>query len=699
MSYLAPGLSFDKWCKANNCEAKKLVFPYEWMDSYDKLYHVGPVKHEDFYSSLKQKNISLEEYEDFKREFKKRGCVTMMDWLREYNLHDVIPFREALEKTRAMYYPDKIDILKDAVSIPGVSMMYVLNKYQKMKKKGDPELFAPGKYCVHKCNKICNKVFCKKCHQILKDCKTCDKNKIYKLLKTGMVGGPSIIFMRYAELGKTKIRSNKYKFPKNCVRIVGYDANGLYLFAAGQKMPCGKGECIEVENPTDPEFIKKICKDILDGKLFGFCQVDINVPENLKEKFEEFSPLFVVDNVPEYLVPEHMKEYQKATGRKHLKDNKKLLGVTNAKEILLYTELIEWYLNHGLEITAIHNILKYEPGTPFEWFPEEVANARRDGDIEDMIKLLSIAFNKKEKDKVENIINELKQFPDVVPFIEEHIPNGAGYADKDIKVLIEKLRPKYKGCKALADTYKLKGNSFYGKMIEDKEKHKNTKYTQDEREVEKDLRSPFFEDLNEINETYEIIKRKKNITIDRPYQCGIAVYQLAKLRMLEFYYDFLDKYVDRKDFELIQMDTDSMYMAISAEKLDNIIKPEMQKEYFNGGKEKFLSTSKYHEKTPGLFKLEFDGVRMIAISSKCYYAEDENGKVKYSCKGTIHNQNEMTWDRYMSALNGSIDMAKNTGFRVNDNQIVTYTQIKKGLNAYYDKRIVDDDGIHTYPVS
>ena len=147
------------------------------------------------------------------------------------------------------------------------------------------------------------------------------------------------------------------------------------------------------------------------------------------------------------------------------------------------------------------------------------------------------------------------------------------------------------------------------------------------------------------------------------------------------------------------MDTDSMYMAISAEKLDNIIKPEMQKEYFNGGKEKFLSTSKYHEKTPGLFKMEFDGIRMIALSSKCYYAEDENGKVKYSCKGTIHRQNEMNWDRYMSALNGSIDMAQNTGFRVNDNQIVTYTQIKKGLNAYYDKRIVDEDGIHTYPVS
>ena len=565
-------------------------------------------------------------------------------------------------------------------------MRAVLNKYQKMKKKGDPELYAPGQYCIHSC---CNKKICEKCYKIKKDCKICDKNKIYKLLKTGMVGGPSIVFMRYAEAEKTMIRPHKYKNPKKCVRIKGFDANGLYLYCAGQEMPCGKEECIEVENPSDPKFIKKICKEILDGNLFGFCQVDIHVSDYLKEKFEEFSPLFIVDTVPEYLVPEHMKEYQKATGRKHLKDNKKLLGVTKAKKIFLYTPMIKWYLNHGFEVTAIHNILKYESGRPFEWFPKEVADARRDGDIEVMLEKLSKAFDKNKIDDVVKITNELNQFPDICKVIEEN---------KDIKVLIEKLKPKYKGCKELADTNKLKGNSFYGKMIEDKEKHNITRYTKDEEEVEKALRSAFFEDLNEINDTYEIVKRKRLIKIDRPYQCGIAVYQLAKLRMLEFYYDFLDKYIDRKDFELIQMDTDSMYMAISTENLDDIIKPEMRKEYFNGGKEKFLSTSKYHDKTPGLFKKEFDGIRMITLSSKCYYAEDEKGKAKYSCKGTIHRQNEINWNGYWAALKGANDMAQNTGFRVNDNQIVTYTQNKKAFNAYYDKRRVYEDGIHTKPL-
>jgi hypothetical protein len=33
--------------------------------------------------------------------------------------------------------------------------------------------------------------------------------------------------------------------------------------------------------------------------------------------------------------------------------------------------------------------------------------------------------------------------------------------------------------------------------------------------------------------------------------------------MLQFYYDYLDVYVDRADFAYCEMDTDSAYMALS----------------------------------------------------------------------------------------------------------------------------------------
>ncbi len=54
---------------------------------------------------------------------------------------------------------------------------------------------------------------------------------------------------------------------------------------------------------------------------------------------------------------------------------------------------------------------------------------------------------------------------------------------------------------------------------------------------------------------------------------------LAKLRMLEFYYDFIDKYIEREDFELLEMDTDSNYFAFSEDNIEKIIKPHMRQEY------------------------------------------------------------------------------------------------------------------------
>ena len=59
----------------------------------------------------------------------------------------------------------------------------------------------------------------------------------------------------------------------------------------------------------------------------------------------------------------------------------------------------------------------------------------------------------------------------------------------------------------------------------------------------------------------------------------------------------------------------------------------------------------------------------------------------------------MTWERYRNALEDSIDRASNKGFRLKGKSIVSYQQDKLGLSAYYDKRIVHKDGIHTGPLT
>ena len=379
-NYLAPGLSYDAWCRAYGCELQKLVFPYEWLDSFDKLNHKGPVKYEDFFLSLKGGiTISQEEYQNFCDEFSKRGCVTMEDWLKEYNLADVTAFIQALEKTREQYYPDEIDLLKDAVSIPGISMTYVLNEAEKRRKYSEPALFAPGEPCKCKCSDDCGKKGCEDCKEVRKDCETCIKNEAYEILTTGMVGGPSIVFCRYAEAGVSQIRSHIYEDAKTCRAVLGFDANSLYLFCSGQEMPCGKEKVFQANPEAKPEQRPKgrskalsseekdeLIQNVLNDKLFGFFQVDIEVPEQLLDKFSEFSPLFILSEVPEDQIPQHMQDYKINTGRKKIKNNKKLLGVMKAEKILLYSPLLKWYLNHGLQVTKIHKYISYTPGRPFK---------------------------------------------------------------------------------------------------------------------------------------------------------------------------------------------------------------------------------------------------------------------------------------------------------------------------------------------
>ena len=118
------------------------MFPYECLDSYEKLSHVDPVTYAGFYSSLKP-TITRDEYEQFLKLFKVNDCTTMGDWLRIYNVADVVPFIEAFRKMAGQYYPDKIDVCKDTVSIPDISMTYVLNK-SLAKNKGLKVIFIRG---------------------------------------------------------------------------------------------------------------------------------------------------------------------------------------------------------------------------------------------------------------------------------------------------------------------------------------------------------------------------------------------------------------------------------------------------------------------------------------------------------------------------------------------------------------------------
>ena len=95
-----------------------------------------------------------------------------------------------------------IDMFKDGISVPGLSLLHLFND-------------------------LPNDTFFTIFNQTNSD--------LHKLVKDNIVGGPAIIFHRYHEKDVTKIRGGG----ETCRLIVGYDANALYLWALMQDMPTG----------------------------------------------------------------------------------------------------------------------------------------------------------------------------------------------------------------------------------------------------------------------------------------------------------------------------------------------------------------------------------------------------------------------------------------------------------------------------
>ena len=89
------------------------------------------------------------------------------------------------------------------------------------------------------------------------------------------------------------------------------------------------------------------------------------------------------------------------------------------------------------------------------------------------------------------------------------------------------------------------------------------------------------------------------------------------------------------------MDTDSNYFAINEANLEAVIKPGMQKQCEKEWAEWLADpdpAEKWTKRTPGLFKLDFEGHRMIALCTKCFFVEGEyNTKREGNVKEVGHN--------------------------------------------------------------
>ena len=119
----------------------------------------------------------------------------------------------------------------------------------------------------------------------------------------------------------------------------------------------------------------------------------------------------------------------------------------------------------------------------------------------------------------------------------------------------------------VAETMKLLGNSSYGYQIMDRSTHTITKRVNDEKTLEA-INEPLFKRLNTVEkDLYEVYLLKSTIEHREPIIVGFFTLHYAKMRILELYYNFFDKFYEVNKFEKLEIDTDSFYLALVEKKL------------------------------------------------------------------------------------------------------------------------------------
>ena len=196
-----------------------------------------------------------------------------------------------------------------------------------------------------------------------------------------------------------------------------------------------------------------------------------------------------------------------------------LVGSFRDVKFLLATPLLRWYLAHGLVVGRVYQIIEYEPNPCCRRFGESVSTARCAGDK---------------------------------------------HPDKAI----------------IADTMKLLGNSGYGKRVTNVDRHRDVKYCT-EIGTSALINNKRFRQLDVVNEdAYEIEMNKSVVNYTLPIHIGFFAYQYAKLRMLPFYYDFVDRYVERPLFQHCEMDPDSEYIVLAGESIDGFVRADRRAHFF-----------------------------------------------------------------------------------------------------------------------
>ena len=386
---------------------EKGVYPYDYMNSFDKFNDEHLPSKEQFYSRLTEEEITNDDYNKAKQIWKHFDIKNMGEYHDLFLKTDVLLLADVFENFREMclsyygldpvYYYTLPNFAFDAMlKLTGIEIDLVYNQ------------------------------------------------EMYEMIEAGLRGGMTQTTCKKVE-ANNKYMGSDYDKNKASSYINYLDANNLYGLSMIQKLPYRN---LKWDDKITEEDI--ITYD--NGRTGYILEFDLEYPKELHDLHNDYPLAPEVMNVKANMLSEKQVEiYKLINGSKEPKDektNKLILNLNDKNKYVVHIGTLQFYLKHGLKLKKIHRAIKFEQKEilkPYIAFnTEKRKNARNDFE-KDIFKLLNNAvFGKTMEDKRKHldfeIVSDERRFMKCVnnpSFKHSHIIN-------ENLVGVEKQKPKLK---------------------------------------------------------------------------------------------------------------------------------------------------------------------------------------------------------------------------------------------------------------
>jgi hypothetical protein len=561
----------------------KGVFPYSYLDHEHKLNEFDLPTINAFFDTLTDSlNVTEAEYDRASRAWQQFRCVQFKDYLHRYLELDCCLLADVFENFRATALSNYELDPANFITLPQFTFTAAFRHVQ--------------------CDLLTDPV-------------------MYEFFEDGIRGGMAFVNTHYV-----KAEGDTF--------ISYWDENNLYGNALGQLLPTANFRWLTAEETAAMDWLNIDT----EGESGYVLKVDLVYPDEIHDATQDFplapEPALVTEEMFTEFMREQWARRCEFRGNSKYKPEKKLLMTCrNKTEYVVHFKLLKFYLEMGMKITHVHEVIKFTQTRLFRKYIDD-NSARRQAATDDFTKDLYKLLNNALFGKTMENVRDRKKFT---------------------------LRT------SEAQMYQDTSKPHYYRTVE------------------------FSPDLM-LNELMNL-----EVKLYKPIFIGQAVLDLSKLVMYHLRYDRLQHYEGQFNGKItvIGGDTDSLFCKIDRINLFTQLHPAMIQDGLLDSSNyppQHPLFSERHKAQLGCIKDEVEGeklVEAVLLKPKCYSMQTASGRVcKKRAKGIQYCvKNRIPHEKFVQVYRLQEELVRSTRrFETNNHVVSTIRQQKWALSCLDTKR-------------